>query len=136
MIVALINWRILPTGLDAFLLKWKTELKLGDAPGLIGEYLSRVEDISFFNRITWEMEPDEKDAKEGWRDESYVSYVNVGLWVDLKSFDGAVGRYMNAGRSLTFPFEAAPRRRAVLNVEHWRRGNSDLPPETSAGVVA
>ena len=135
MIVALINWRILPSEVDAFLSKWKTGLRLIDAKGLIGEFLSRVEDGGFFQGVTWEMEPDEKDIKNGWRSSAYVSYVNVGMWESVDDFMNAVGKYMVAGRAIKEDFEAAPRRRAILTPEHWRRGSSSLPPHTSEGVV-
>lgn len=46
----------------------------------------------------------------------------------------AVGKYMSKGRTLKEPFEAAPRRRAILTPEHWRRGSSPLPSVTSPGV--
>lgn len=65
MIIALINWRVLPSEVDAFLNKWKAELKLNNAPGLIGEFLSGVEDSSFHEGVTWEMEADDKDDR--WR---------------------------------------------------------------------
>lgn len=134
MIIALINWRILPSEVDAFLSKWKTELKLKNAPGLIGEFLSKVEDATFHEGVTWEMEADDKDDRSGWRSQDYVSYVNVGIWERAEDFMGAVGKYMSKGRTLKEPFEAAPRRRAILSPEYWRRGSCQLPLETSLGV--
>jgi hypothetical protein len=134
MIIALINWRILPTEVGAFLEKWKTGLPLNNAKGLIGEFLSKVEDTTFFEGVTWEIEPDEKDAKDGWRSAEY-SYVNVGMWESSEDFMNAVGKYMSAGRTIKEAFEAAPRRRAVLSPEHWRRGLLNLPDSTSAGVT-
>jgi hypothetical protein len=132
MIIALINWRILPGKVDAFLEKWQTGLRLNNAAGLIGEFLSKVEDATFFDGITWEMESDEKDNKNDWRSESYVSYVNVGMWDSTESFMSAVGKYMSAGRTIKEDFEAAPRRRAgalaarsaELTGEHVRRCGS------------
>ena len=134
MIIALINWRVLPSEVGAFLNKWKTGLKLNNAPGLIGEFLSRVEDSSFHEGVTWEMEGDDKDERSVWRSEDYVSYVNVGIWENVEDFMNAVGKYMSKGRTLKEPFEAAPRRRAILTAEHWRRGSCQLPSETSPGV--
>jgi hypothetical protein len=29
-------------------------------------------------------------------DEAYKTYINIGIWKDLKSFDDAVGRYIQA----------------------------------------
>jgi hypothetical protein len=42
MIIALINWRIVPSEVDAFLYKWKTGLALSNAKGLIGEFLMQA----------------------------------------------------------------------------------------------
>ena len=53
MIIALINWRIVPSMNEAFLCKWKTEFILEESHGLIGEFLSKVEDVNFFEKITW-----------------------------------------------------------------------------------
>lgn len=134
MIIVLINWRILPGEVDAFLHKWKTGLRLEGAQGLIGEFLSKVEDSSFHEGVTWEMEPDDRDSTDEWRQIEYVSYVNVGVWDRVDDFMNAVGKYMSKGRMLKEPFEAAPRRRAILSPEHWRRGSSELPTATSPGV--
>lgn len=138
MIIVLINWRILPAMEDAFLNSWKTEFSLGDAKGLVGEFLSRVEDTEFAAEVTWEMEPDDRDDPTDtaqWRNEDYVSYVNVGVWERYEDFYSAVAKNMTAGRTLGKDFEAAPRRRAVLSAAHWRRGNSELPTTTSDGVT-
>ena len=135
MIIALINWRIIPSEVESFLEEWMTKLPLNNAEGLIGEFLSKVEGTGFFSGITWEMEPDEKDDKAGWRSYNYVSYVNVGFWATKEDFMNAVGKYMSQGRSIVKPFEAAPRRRAILTPEAWRRGAINLPPETSPGVT-
>ena len=134
MIVALINWRILPNQVDAFVEKWKTELRLLGAPGLIGEFLSKVEDSSFHEGVTWEMELDSRDDVTQWRSLTYVSYVNVGLWESADDFLAAVGKYMAKGRTLKESFEAAPRRRAILTPQYWRIGSSSMPSSSTPGV--
>lgn len=136
MIIALINWRIHPDKVDDFLAKWKTGLTLQGHSGLIGEFLSRVENGSFHDGVTWEMEPDELDDKAEWRADDFVSYVNVGMWENVADFMDAVGKYMSQGRTLKEDFEAAPRRRAILTPEHWRIGPSALPQTNSSGVIA
>lgn len=120
---------------EDFLQKWKRELSLKDAAGLIGEFLSKVEDSAFHEGVTWEMEPDEKDIRDDWTATDYTSYVNVGMWTSVDAFMDAVGKYMAAGRSIKEEFEAAPRRRAILTPEHWRIGTDQLPHETSDGVT-
>ena len=134
MFIALINWRILPDQVDAFLDDWKTRLTLAGKPGLIGEFLSKIEDSGFHAGVTWEMEEDVADDKSLWVSEEYVSFVNVGIWNSAEDFLNAVGAWMTAGRTIGKPFEAAPRRRAFLTPEHWRVGSSSLPTSASPGV--
>lgn len=134
LIIALINWRIHPAKVSEFLDRWKTQLTLEGKPGLIGEFLSRVEDASFHEGVTWSMEPDHQDDQTSWNDTEYISYVNVGIWEDVDSFLNAVGPYMIKTRVIKEPFEAAPRRRAILSPEHWRIGDCSLPEITSKGV--
>ena len=134
LIVALINWRVKSGAEKDFLKKWKNELSLEGAAGLIGEFLSKVEDSDFHEGVTWEMEPDEKDNQSDWAAAAYTSYVTVGMWTSVDAFTDAVGNYMAAGRSIKEDFEAAPRRRAILTPKHWRIGSEQLPLETSYGV--
>jgi hypothetical protein len=133
MIIALINWRIKVDQEDAFLAKWKTQLKLENKPGLVGEFLSKVEGRDFHPGVTWAMEPDDQDDPSV-SEIDYVSYVNVGMWMSVDNFMSAVGQYMSEGRTIREPFEAAPRRRAILSPQHWRVGTSSLPQENSPGV--
>ena len=58
MVIFLINWRILPddANVEAFFVKWKTVLRIRKAEGLIGEFLSRVKDPSYFGYVTWELD--------------------------------------------------------------------------------
>ena len=85
MIIVLINWRVIPAKEAVFIEFWSSKLKLDSAPGLIGEFLSRVEGVEFFSKITWQMEPSEEEVdKAFWKSESYVSFVNVGMWDSLK----------------------------------------------------
>jgi heme-degrading monooxygenase HmoA len=136
LIIVLINWRVKAGSEDDFLDKWKNELSLEGSAGLIGEFLSEVEDSDFHDGITWEMEADEKDDRNHWVSEDLKSYVNVGIWTSIDTFMVAVGKYMVAGRLIKEDFEAAPRRRAVLSPKHWRIGSDMLPTETSDGVKA
>lgn len=135
MIIALINWRILPHFEAHFLDRWKTGLRLEGQPGLIGEFLSKVEGPSFHEGVTWQMEADELDDPSAWRSNDFVSYVNIGMWNSAEEFMNAVMKYASKGRTLKEEFEAAPRRRAILTPEAWRRGDNDLPSGLSAGVL-
>ena len=132
MIIVLINWRIAPTKVDEFLEHWKEKLSLEGKPGLVGEFLSKVEGQDFHNCITWNMEADNADNEAANVD--HVSYVNVGIWSDADAFHTAVGQYMPDGRKTSLTFEAAPRRRAILSPEAWRIGQEQLPATTSEDV--
>jgi hypothetical protein len=135
MIIVLINWRIVPEKEASFVEFWRSTLKLEGAEGLIGEFLSKVEKESFYEKVTWGMEPSEQEAdKSFWNALSYVSFVNVGLWASLEQFDFAVGKLMNTDPRAMNEFEAAPRRRAVLTPAAWRMGSSAIPAHSSDGV--
>lgn len=136
MIIVLINWRVIPEKEAAFVEFWSSTLKLDGAPGLIGEFLSKVEGTEFFEKITWQIEPSEQEAdKSFWKSQSYVSYVNVGMWDNLEHFELAVGKFMNADPKAMNDYEAAPRRRAVLTPGAWRIGSSTIPTSSSDGVT-
>jgi len=135
MIIVLINWRITPEKECDFIQFWSSSLKLNNAVGLIGEFLSRVEGPDFFEKITWQLEPSElENDKSFWRSETYISFVNVGMWETLVEFDRAVGSKMNADPRSMLEYEAAPRRRAVLSPYAWRMGRAALPGSSSPGV--
>ena len=137
MIIVLINWRVIPKKEQDFIKFWSSELKLDNASGLVGEFLSRVEDAEFFEKITWKMEPSElENDRSFWKSEAYVSFVNVGIWDTLLDFEHAVGPKMNSDPKFMNEYEAAPRRRSVLSPEAWRLGASALPNASSPGVVA
>lgn len=136
MIIVLINWRAIPEKVPEFIEFWSSTLKLDGAPGLVGEFLSKVEGAEFFDKITWEMEPSEQEEdKSFWKSETYVSFVNVGMWETLSDFDRAVGSKMNADPRAMNEYEAAPRRRAVVTPNAWRIGASRIPDSSSEGVV-
>ena len=136
MVIFLINWRIFSDSknMNAFLLKWKTVLRVKNKEGLIGEFLSRVKDKKFFEYVTWELEDSSEEYKQHIRSEDFVSFVNVGLWRSKEDFFKNIGGNMPKDKWLMEPFEAAPRRRAVVEPEAWRIGSHPLPPLTSAGV--
>lgn len=137
MIIVLINWRVLPEKVPGFIEFWSSTLKLDNAKGLIGEFLSSVEGTEFFEKITWQMEPsDQEEDRSFWKSDAYVSFVNIGLWEAIEDFNIAVAPKMNADPKFMGEYEAAPRRRAVLSPAAWRRGGAALPEGSSPGVVA
>jgi hypothetical protein len=136
MIIVLINWRVIPEKVPKFKEFWSSTLKLENAKGLVGEFLSRVEGTDFYEKITWQIEPSEHEGdKSFWKSETYVSFLNVGIWETFADFDRAVGPKMNADPKFMIEYEAAQRRRAVLSPEAWRVGASGLPSSSSPGVA-
>lgn len=136
MIIVLINWRILEGFEGKFLQSWKTDFKLGNPKGLVGEFISKVEGPAYFDKINWEMESSSHEDTSIWKSQRHVSFVNVGVWDTLENFNSAVGHLMNRDSRDMKEFEAAPRRRAVLSPEAWRIGEGKLPSSSSTGIVA
>lgn len=137
MIIVLINWRVLPEKVTGFVEFWSSTLKLNNAQGLVGEFLSKVEGPEFFEKISWQIEPSDLEVDRSfWKSEAYVSFVNVGIWESLTDFDCAVGPKMNADPKFMNEYEAAPRRRSILSPTAWRIGASALPKASSQGVAA
>jgi hypothetical protein len=137
MVIFLINWRIFPApeNLQAFLLKWKTVLRVKNKDGLIGEFLSRVKDPGFFEYVTWELDESSDEYKRHIKSEQFVSFVNVGLWRSKEDFLENIGGNIPKDPWFMEAFEAAPRRRAVVEPEAWRIGSHPLHPDTSPGVL-
>lgn len=137
MVIFLINWRILPdqTSIDAFLHKWKKVLRIRNADGLAGEFLSRVKDESFFNFVTWKLdENSDGEYRKHIRSNDFISYVNVGIWRSAQDFEKNIGDYVPPNPWTMEDFEAAPRRRAIVEPEFYRIGMLPLPTQTSPDV--
>jgi hypothetical protein len=120
MFIVLIHWRIKPTDacIGAFMDFWRRKVPINNDNELIGEFLSepfRADDVKY---------PIEPVLHE--ETESYVSYVNVGLWKDEQSFLAEIGQYIPRDGSKK-DFEQYPRRRIPLNPLYWRRGKFQLP---------
>ena len=132
MIIVLINWRILPGREDEFLSHWKTELTIDNAPELLGEFISHVKDEEWCGYITWQLEPGTNEEVANFGTQEFCSFVNVGFWQRIENFLEAVKDYMDRE---PYDFEAAPRRRAIVEPKAWRIGGGQFPAESSAGVV-
>jgi hypothetical protein len=66
----------------AFEEKWRN-ISIDPKGGLYHEILTLVE-----------LNSDPKFNTFSMTDEAYKTYINIGIWKDLKSFDDAVGRYI------------------------------------------
>lgn len=113
--IVVVHWKIKPGREAEFLDYWSTRSVVEDRTGLIGEYLSSIEDRARAPWINW-----------GTLDPAYVSYFNVGLWQDVDSFQSQIGKFIDNTRP-PLPFEAAKRERIFLVPERWRAGKSALP---------
>lgn len=120
--IVVVHWKIKPGREAEFLDYWSTRSVVEDRTGLIGEYLSSIEDRSRAPWINWST-----------LDPAYISYFNVGLWQDADSFQSQIGKFIDNTRP-PLPFEAAKRERIFLAPERWRAGKSALPMTDPPGV--
>jgi hypothetical protein len=136
MVIFLINWRILPdhNNVNTFLNKWKTELRIKDAAGLVGEFLSEVKDARFFEFVTWELNEVTPEDENLAKTIEFRSFVNVGVWRSKEDFLQNIGGKFPALPKDMESFEASPRRRALLDPISWRIGQHRLPSSTSHDV--
>ncbi len=119
--IVIVEWCIKKGQEPAFLDYWSKNEAIEDRSGLIGEYLSHVEDQKDCLWITLEF-------GEGWS-----TYVNVGVWSDAAAFREQVGPKINDQRP-ALPFEHQKRRRTFLCPDRWRVGDAALPA-MSHGLV-
>jgi hypothetical protein len=111
--IVLVEWRIKKGREDEFLDYWSTRATIADRSGLIGEFLSRVEDRKQFPWMVWGL------------DRRWTTFVNVGFWRDGADFQQQIGRFIDNSKP-PLAFEAQRRRRVLVAPERWRMGNSPL----------
>jgi heme-degrading monooxygenase HmoA len=112
--IVLVEWRIRKGHEDEFLDYWSSRATVRDRTGLIGEFLSCVEDPNEYPWMIWEL------------DERWTTFVNVGLWRQGADFQEQIGRFIDDTRPL-MTFEAERRRRVFVAPERWRMGGTVLP---------
>ena len=112
--IVLVEWRIIKGQENLFMDYWSRREVIDDRSGLIGEFLSRVEDRATYSWITCELSPD------------WTCFVNVGLWRDADAFEAQIGWRLDDNRP-KLPFEFEKRRRTFLGPQRWRFGGTDLP---------
>lgn len=109
--IVLVEWRIKKGREQEFLDYWSTRATVGDRSGLIGEFLSRVEDLKQFPWMVWSLDP------------RWTTFVNVGIWRAGSDFQEQIGRFIDNSRP-PLAFEAQRRRRVFVAPERWRIGNT------------
>jgi heme-degrading monooxygenase HmoA len=112
--IVVLEWRIRKGQEDEFLEYWSSRATVPDRSGLIGEFLSQVEDQDQYPWISWEL------------DERWTTFVNVGLWREGSDFQNQIGRFIDDTRP-PMAFEAACRRRVLVAPTRWRTGGTVLP---------
>ena len=111
--VVLVEWRIKKGREAEFLKYWSTKATIEDRSGLVGEFLSKVEDQKQFPWMVWNL------------DRRWTTYVNVGFWREGADFQQQIGRFIDNQRP-PLAFEAQRRRRVFLAPERWRMGATPL----------
>lgn len=84
--IVLVEWRIKKGREQEFLDYWSTRATIADRSGLIGEFLSRVEDPEKFPWMQWRLDP------------SWTTFVNVGFWRTSSDFQQQIGRFIDLSR--------------------------------------
>ncbi len=112
--IVLVEWRIVRGQENLFLDYWSRRETIDDRSGLIGEFLSRVEDRTAFPWMTCEFSP------------NWTCFVNVGLWRDADAFQAQIGWRLN-DRLPKMSFEYERRRRTFLGPQRWRFGGTPIP---------
>jgi hypothetical protein len=111
--IVLVEWRIKKGREDEFLEYWSKRATIADRSGLIGEFLSRVEDRKQFPWMVWDL------------DRRWTTFVNVGFWNKGADFQEQVGKFIDTSKP-PLAFEAQRRRRVFVAPERWRIGASPL----------
>ncbi|MBM6594268.1 hypothetical protein [Microvirga pudoricolor] len=107
--IVLVEWRIKKGREKEFLDYWSTQATIKDRTGLIGEYLSRVEDQKQYPWMVWNLDP------------NWTTFVNVGFWRNGADFQEQIGKFIDNSRPPQ-AFEAERRRRVFIAPERWRLG--------------
>lgn len=134
MIVIMVHW-LIKKGIEneeAFEAMWK-QMKVEPNTGLYREVLTQP--------VTAQ---DEKFNTFSITDNAYTTYINIGVWKDLESFDAAVGQYIQPPEKRTpingpykdremlavyrHDFEFKIRERVILKKLYDRKGALEFPP--------
>ncbi|NIX77880.1 hypothetical protein [Microvirga terricola] len=109
--IILVEWRIKKGREHEFLEYWSKRSTIPDRSGLIGEFLSRVEDRKQFPWMVWSL------------DKRWTTFVNVGFWKTGADFQEQIGKFIDNSKP-PLAFEAQRRRRVFVAPERWRIGAS------------
>jgi hypothetical protein len=125
----LIHWKIRRTeqAVHDFLQYWSEVLTIPDRTGLIGEFLSqplRPEETGLFqNGVALQDTP------------AYYSFINLGLWEDVRAFQEQIDRPYRQRGLAQLPFEYAKCQGLLLHPCQWRLGTASLPAWDQLGTA-
>ncbi len=126
MIVLLVHWHIKNECTEEFLRAWKEVMKPLDITGLYYEILTEVNTDS----------SDPRYHSLDLENPHYTTYINIGIWQELKDFENAIGGFLppieeiydsrskeNKIQILMSKYEYKLRDRIVLDIEEIRKGD-------------
>ena len=120
--LVVVHWKIKQGQEQEFLDYWAQRSPVADRSGLVGEFLSSVEDRDRFPWINMQAVS-----------ANYTSFFNIGIWKNSAAFQAQIGKYIDTSRP-PLPFEAERRERVFLQPERWRIGGSALSLSDQPGV--
>jgi hypothetical protein len=127
--LVLIHWKIRRTeqAVHDFLQYWSEVLTVPDRAGLIGEFLSQplrpAETGLFQNGVALQDTP------------AYYSFINLGLWEDVRAFQEQIDRPYRQRGLAKLPFEYAKCQGILLQPCQWRLGTASLPARDQLGTA-
>lgn len=129
MVIVIVRWYIIEGQEENFKKTWIEIMEPLIKTGLYREFFSKPIDSVKEKYHTLDVES-----------QHYKTFINVGIWKDINSFDEAIGNFI-LGRKPhdndpqkqymeIFEFEYKLRERIVMTVEESRSGGWILPPAT------
>ncbi len=129
MVIVVVRWYIKKGKETEFKNIWITEMEPKLKQGLFREFFSQPVDT-----------PNEKYHTLDFESLHYTTFINVGIWENVKAFDDAIGSFIpdrekhkekpNKELIEVFDFEFKLRERIVMNVVEDRVGNWPLGDPT------
>ena len=113
--VVLVKWHIIKGQEPQFKEHWEVKMNEFKSDGLFREILSEVNDNI----------PEKFKIWQDLHSSEYSTFINVGIWESLESFDEAIKPFMPKVND--FEYKPKPRERYVLTYVSDREGEFPLP---------
>jgi hypothetical protein len=115
MVIVEILWHIKKGKEEDFLRDWRSKFVVTDRSKLIGEFLSRPNDLLEDRFKTWRVEQFDNPAEQP------IPFVNVALWESFEAFLAEINKHIPPPGATKPDYEVA-RYRMVLEPVAWRLG--------------